>query len=207
MNIERMNKKRIIIISSPSGAGKTTITKRIISKNKKIELSVSYTSRPIRKGEKNTIDYHFVEKKKFVYLKNKNFFIETAKVFDHLYGSSYVNIINAFKKGKHILFDIDWKGANILRKQFSKVDIIDFFILPPSKAELKKRLMFRGRENQIEIKKRLSLAVKEISHYSEYKYILVNHRIPQTVSNILKIIEYEELLLQIYKKVKLVKML
>jgi guanylate kinase len=207
MNIERMNKKRIIIISSPSGAGKTTITKRIISKNKKIELSVSYTSRPIRKGEKNTIDYHFVEKKKFVYLKNKNFFIETAKVFDHLYGSSYVNIINAFKKGKHILFDIDWQGANKLRKQFSKVDIIDFFILPPSKAELKKRLMVRGRENQIEIKKRLSLAVKEISHYSEYKYVLVNDNIDHTVANILKIIQYEELLLNIDRKVKSVKLL
>ena len=207
MNIEKMNKKRIIIISSPSGAGKTTITKRIISKNKKIELSVSYTSRPIRKGEKNTIDYHFVEKKKFVYLKNKNFFIETAKVFDHLYGSSYVNIINAFKKGKHILFDIDWQGANKLRKQFSKVDIIDFFILPPSKAELKKRLMVRGRENQIEIKKRLSLAVKEISHYSEYKYVLVNDNIDHTVANILKIIQYEELLLNIDRKVKSVKLL
>ena len=207
MNIERMNKKRIIIISSPSGAGKTTITKRIISKNKKIELSVSYTSRPIRKGEKNTIDYHFVEKKKFVYLKNKNFFIETAKVFDHLYGSSYVNIINAFKKGKHILFDIDWQGANKLRKQFSKVDIIDFFILPPSKAELKKRLMVRGRENQIEIKKRLSLAVKEISHYSEYKYVLVNDNIDHTVANILKIIQYDELLLNIDRKVKSVKLL
>ncbi len=202
-----MNKKRIIIISSPSGAGKTTITKKIISKNKKIELSISYTSRPIRKGEKNSIDYHFVEKKKFVYLKNKKFFIETAKVFDHLYGSPYVNIINAFKKGRYILFDIDWQGANKLRKQFSKADIIDFFILPPSKAELKKRLMVRGRENQIEIKKRLSLAVKEISHYSEYKYVLVNDDIDHTVTNILKIIQYEELLLKIDRKVKSVKLL
>ena len=202
-----MNNKKIIIISSPSGAGKTTICKKIITRNKKIKLSLSYTTRPMRKGEKNGIDYFFINVKKFKNLKNKNYFIETAKVFDYLYGSPYENIKNAFDKEQHILFDIDWQGASKLRKKFSKKTIIDFFILPPSKAELKKRLIIRGRDNQIEIKKRLSLAVKEISHYTEYKYILVNNSVNQTVLNILKIIQYEELLSEIYSKVKTVKMI
>ena len=202
-----MNKEKIIIISSPSGAGKTTICNKIIKKNKKIELSISYTTRPIRKREINEVDYFFIKKKNFVDLKNKNYFIETAKVFDHLYGSPYKNIKKIFDKKKHILFDIDWQGASKIRKKFTKEDIIDFFILPPSKNELKKRLLIRGREDHIEIKKRLSLAVKEISHFTEYKYVIVNDNIDKTVEDILKIIQYEELLYKIYKKVKSLKML
>ena len=126
MNTEKININKIIIISSPSGAGKTTICKKIINKNKKIELSISYTSRPIRKKEKNGIDYFFVKKEKFNNLNKKNFFIETAKVFNNLYGSPYKNIKKVFKKNKHILFDIDWQGAKKLRKKFPKKNIIDF---------------------------------------------------------------------------------
>ena len=203
MNIEKINKQKIIIISSPSGAGKTTICNKIIKKNKKINLSISYTTRPIRKREKDGIDYYFIDKKKFNVLKNKKIFIETAKVFDNFYGSPYSNVINTFKKNKHILFDIDWQGASKLRRKFSKDDIIDFFILPPNKKELKKRLFARGRDNKIEINKRLSLAVKEISHFNEYKYILVNDNIEKTVNEILQIIKYEELLLNISKKIKI----
>ena len=202
-----MNKEKIIIISSPSGAGKTTICKNILKKNNKINLSISYTTRPIRKAEKNGKDYFFVSNKKFIDLKKNNFFIETAKVFGHFYGSPYINIKKAFKKKQHIIFDIDWQGANKLRKKFPNNNIIDFFILPPSKKELKNRLMMRGRDNKIEIKKRLSLAVKEISHYNEYKYILVNDNINQTVLNILKIIEYEAILSKIHKKIRSVKIL
>ena len=203
MNIEKINKQKIIIISSPSGAGKTTICNKIIKKNKKINLSISYTTRPIRKREKDGIDYYFIDKKKFNVLKNKKIFIETAKVFDNFYGSPYSNVINTFKKNKHILFDIDWQGASKLRRKFSKDDIIDFFILPPNKKELKKRLFARGRDNKIEINKRLSLAVKEISHFNEYKYILVNDNIEKTVNEILQIIKYEELLLNFSKKIKI----
>ena len=202
-----MNKEKIIIISSPSGAGKTTICKNILKKNNKINLSISYTTRPIRKAEKNGKDYFFVNNKKFIDLKKNNFFIETAKVFGLFYGSPYINIKKAFKKKQHIIFDIDWQGANKLRRKFPNKNIIDFFILPPSKKELKNRLMMRGRDNKIEIKKRLSLAVKEISHYNEYKYILVNDNINQTVLNILKIIEYEAILSKIHKKVRSVKIL
>ena len=205
MNIEKVNKEKIVIISSPSGAGKTTICRNIISKNKNIKLSISYTTRQIRKGEKDKKDYIFINKNEFIKLKNKNFFIETAKVFDNYYGSPYTNINKAFNKSKHILFDIDWQGAVKLRKKFSKADIIDFFILPPSKKELKKRLTIRGRDNSFEISKRLSLAVNEMSHYKDYKYVLVNENIQQTVKNILNILKYEELLFDLYKKVKLVR--
>ncbi len=195
-------KKKIIIISSPSGAGKTTICKKIIRKNKKIQISISYTTRLKRKGEINNKDYYFVKNKEFLKLKKRNFFIETARVFSNYYGSPFINIKKAFKKNKHILFDIDWQGAKLLRKTFDKNDIIDIFILPPNKKELKRRLEKRGRDNSKEIKKRLSLAVNETSHFTEYKYVLVNDNISSTVDKILKIIDFEILMDEILTKVK-----
>ena len=195
-------KKKIIIISSPSGAGKTTICKNIIKKNKKIQISISYTTRLKRKGEVNNKDYYFVKNNEFLKLKKRNFFIETARVFSNYYGSPFINIKKAFKKNKHILFDIDWQGAKILRKNFDKNNIIDIFILPPNKKELKRRLEKRGRDNTTEIKKRLSLAVNETSHFTEYKYVLVNDNISSTVDKILKIIDFEILIDEILTKVK-----
>mgnify|MGYP001218126864 CR=1 FL=1 len=198
---------KIIIISSPSGAGKTTICKYLLKKLNNVDLSISYTTRNKRNNEIEGRDYHFTNKKKFIELKRKNFFIETAKIFNNYYASPYININFTSKKNKHILFDIDWQGATKLRRNFSREEIIDFFILPPSKIELKKRLIDRGRENHIEIKKRLSLAFQEISHYKEYKYILVNDNINQTVNNILKIIQFEEILLTIKRRIKSLKIL
>ena len=157
MNIEKKQNK-IIIISSPSGAGKTTICKNLLKKMDNINLSISYTTRPIRINERNKKDYFFVNNKKFLELKNKNYFIETAFVFNNYYGSPFKNIENSFKKNKNILFDIDWQGAKKLRKAFDKSQIIDFFILPPNKTELKKRLKKRGRDNAKEINIRLSHA-------------------------------------------------
>ena len=195
-------KKIIIIISSPSGAGKTTICKKLLTKKKSIQLSISYTTRTKRNKETHGEDYYFTKYKDFQKLKRKKYFIETAKVFDNFYGSPYKNIQKAFRKNKHILFDIDWQGAKKLRKKFSNNDIIDIFILPPNKRELRKRLEQRGRDNKTEIKKRLSLAVNEISHYDEYKYAIVNDNITKTVNYIIKIIEFEEILNQINEKVK-----
>ena len=189
-------------MSSPSGAGKTTICKKLIAKKKNIELSVSFTTRTKRNNETHGKDYYFTKIEDFKILNKKKYFIETAKVFDNFYGSPYQNINKAFNKNKHILFDIDWQGAKKLRKKFSNKDIIDFFILPPNKKELKKRLEQRGRDNKAEIKKRLSLAVNEISHYGEYKYSIVNDNIIKTVNYIIKIIELEEILNQMSKKVK-----
>ena len=182
-----MNNK-IIIISSPSGAGKTTICKYLLKKIDNVKLSISYTTRPKRKNEKNKKDYFFVNQEKFNELATKNYFVETAKVFDYYYGTPLENIIKSFKKNNHILFDIDWQGAKKIRKQYDKSQIIDFFILPPSKKELKSRLEKRGRDNKREINKRLSLAVSEIKHYKEYQFVLINENIIHTVNNLVKII-------------------
>ena len=185
MNIDQKNK--IIIISSPSGAGKTTLCKLLLKKMRNINLSVSYTSRNKRLNEINGKDYFFVTKEKFNYLKNKNFFIETAINFGNYYGSPFKNL-KTFKKNQ-ILFDIDWKGARKIRNKIDKREIIDFFILPPSIKELKKRLVKRGRDKKDDIDLRLSYAIKEISHYKEYSYVLINQNVQQTVSEIIDIIK------------------
>ena len=185
---------KLIIISSPSGAGKTTLCKLLIKKMKNINLSISYTSRNRRLNELHGKDYYFVTKKKFESLKNKNYFIETATNFKNLYGSPFKNIELSKKRNEHILFDIDWKGARKIRKNYNKNDIIDFFILPPSKTELKRRLVKRGRDNNKEINLRLSYAINEMKHYTEYKYVLINANVYKTVNEIKKIIEYHELI-------------
>ena len=192
MNIEDQNK--LVIISSPSGAGKTTLCKMLLKKMKNIELSISYTSRNKRLNEKNGKDYFFITKKKFNKLTKKNFFIETAKNFNNYYGSPYSNIKKAKKNKNILLFDIDWKGARKIRKNYNSNNIIDFFILPPSKNELKKRLIRRGRDNMTEISLRLSYAINEMKHFNEYKYILINENLHQTVKDIIKIIEYNKLI-------------
>ena len=193
MSTEKNSK--LIIISSPSGAGKTTLCKLLIKKMKNINLSISYTSRSKRLNEVDGKDYYFINKKKFQLLKKKNFFIETATNFNNLYGSPFKNITISKKKNKHILFDIDWKGARKIRKNYKKDEIIDFFILPPSKSELKRRLVKRGRDNKKEINLRLSYAIDEMKHYSEYKYVLINEKVHKTVNEIKKIIEYHQLIM------------
>ncbi len=194
MSIEKNSK--LIIISSPSGAGKTTLCKLLIKKMKNINLSISYTSRSKRLNEVDGRDYYFINKKKFKLLKKKNFFVETATNFNNLYGSPFKNITISKKRNKHILFDIDWKGARKIRKNYKKDDIIDFFILPPSKSELKRRLVKRGRDNKKEINLRLSYAIDEMKHYSEYKYVLINEKVHKTVNELKKIIEYHELIMK-----------
>ena len=198
MSIEKNSK--LIIISSPSGAGKTTLCKLLIKKMKNINLSISYTSRSKRLNEVDGKDYYFINKKKFESLKKNNFFIETATNFNNLYGSPIKNIILSKKRNKHILFDIDWKGARKIRRNYIKDDIIDFFILPPSKSELKRRLIKRGRDNKKEIDLRLSYAIEEMKHYNEYKYVLINEKVHKTVNEIKKIIEYHQLIMD-HKKV------
>ena len=180
MNIEIKNK--LIIISSPSGAGKTTICKFLLKKMNNLLLSVSYTSRKKRPNEVNKKDYFFISKNKFQNLERKDYFIETAKNFDNLYGSPFLNIRKANKNNKNLLFDIDWKGARKIRKKIDKKKIIDIFILPPSKLELKKRLIKRGSENNNEIKLRLSYAYNEMKHYKEYKYVLINDNVNETIN-------------------------
>ena len=192
MNIEIKNK--IIIISSPSGAGKTTLCKMILKKTKNIILSISFTSRSKRLNEVDGKDYFFVSKEKFLKLKENNYFIESCNNFNNYYGSPIKNIKNANSLNCNILFDIDWKGARKIRNKFKKTDIIDIFILPPSVKELRKRLVKRGRDTNKEISLRLSYALEEIKHYNEYKYVLINQNIHNTAKDIIDIINYHDLL-------------
>ena len=193
MNTEIQSK--LIIISSPSGAGKTTLCKLLLKKMKNINLSISYTSRSKRLNEIDGRDYYFVSTQKFLMLKKKNFFIETAINFKNYYGSPFKNITLSKKRKKHILFDIDWKGARKIRNKHKNDEIIDIFILPPSKSELKRRLIKRGRDNNKEINLRLSYAINEMKHYNEYKYVLINENVQKTVNEIKKIIEFHELMI------------
>lgn len=176
----------LIVISSPSGAGKTTITKHLVNKIRNIKLSVSLTTRKPRSGEVNGIDYKFVSLKDFKEKVKKKLFLEHAKVFDNYYGTLKSQIIIDLKKGKNILFDIDWQGARQIKKKFTK-DLISIFILPPSLDELKRRLSKRERSKSF-IKKRMSKAKREIMHWSEYDYAVVNDNLKSCISKIQNII-------------------
>ena len=204
MNIEIKN--RLIIISSPSGAGKTTICKLLIKKMKNLILSVSYTSRKKRNNEINKKDYVFINENKFNILNKKGFFIETAKNFRNMYGSPFSNINLANRMNKNLLFDIDWKGARKIRGKFKKNKIIDIFILPPSKKELRKRLIKRGSEDKNEINLRLSYALNEMKHFKEYKYVIINENVNETIKKIMNIINYNLMIddnnIKIEKKLK-----
>ena len=179
------------MLSSPSGAGKTTIARKILKKDKSLSLSISCTTRPIRKGEFNKKDYVFLSDKDFTKnIKNK-YFIEYANVFGYRYGTLKKSVDNLFKKGKDVLFDIDWQGYQQLKQ--SGREVVGIFILPPNKKELIKRLKNRGRDTKEEMKKRMNLAQNEISHFLEYDYVVINKDLNLCSKQILNIIYSERL--------------
>ena len=182
----------MLVLSSPSGAGKTSICKKVISLDRKISLSVSYTTRPKRKSEKEGKDYFFVSKEKFEDLKKKSFFIEFASVFDHWYGTPKDFIEKNLNNGQDVIFDIDWQGAQKL-SDFSKNDVVSIFILPPSIEELESRLKLRNQDSDDEISSRMAKSVEEISHWPEYDYVVVNDDIDQTEEKLKIIITAERL--------------
>ena len=176
-----------IIISSPSGAGKTTITRNLLKKVKNSRLSVSCTTRKPRPGEKHGTDYFFISKKKFLELKKKNKFLETAKVFNNYYGTLKSEVISK-KKNKIILLDIDWQGARIIRKKI-KNNLRSFYLLPPNFKELKKRLIKRHKENIKIAEERISNAKNDMKHWSEYDEVFVNKNINRCSKEIMKKID------------------
>ena len=179
------------MLSSPSGAGKTSISKQLIKKDKSIDLSISCTTRPIRKGEINNKDYIFYTEKQFNLSIKKNEFIEYAEVFGYRYGTLKKTVKNLFHKKKDVLFDIDWQGYQQLKQ--SNLEVVGIFILPPSKIALINRLKTRGRDTYEEMKKRMSLAQNEISHFPEYDYVVVNKDLKICVTQIMNIISSERL--------------
>ena len=178
-------------MSSPSGAGKTTISKKLLKIDKNISLSISCTTRPIRKGEKNKKDYIFTSEKEFSNSVRQNKFLEHANVFGFKYGTLKLTVENFFKKNKDVLFDIDWQGYQQLKQ--SKMDVVGIFILPPSKNELVNRLKIRARDTKVEMKKRMSLVQNEISHFPEYDYVVINKNLTTCLLQIKNIIDSERL--------------
>ena len=180
-----------IILSSPSGAGKTSLAKKLLKKNKNFELSVSYTTRKKRPKEINKKDYHFISKKEFNTLKKGSFFIEWAKVFNNYYGTSLEKTKKINKLGRDILFDIDWQGSRKIKKKLTN-GVISIFILPPSKKELTRRLNKRAQDPKDVVKQRLLNFKTELSHWKEYKYVLINDNLEKTTNKIMKIINFEK---------------
>ena len=185
------SKNFCIVLSSPSGAGKTSISKQLIKKDKSIALSVSCTTRPRRIGEINKKDYIFLTDQQFNTNIKKKYFLEFANVFGYRYGTLRQTIDSFFRKKKDVLFDIDWQGYQQLKQ--SNLEVVGIFILPPSKKELVKRLKTRGRDTNKEMKKRMNLVQNEISHFPEYDYVLINENLKNCVNQILNIINSERL--------------
>ena len=188
------NKKEgvLLVISSPSGTGKTTICKKLLEYDKNIHLSVSVTTRKKRKNEVEGIDYYFKTKNDFLTLKSQNSFIENALVFENYYGTLKSEVLEQLENGIDVLIDIDWQGTRQIT-QAMKGNLIKIFLLPPSIDELKKRLSNRNSDSVEEINFRMSRALKEIKHYDEYDYVLVNNNLDETFQQIVKILESERL--------------
>ena len=176
------------ILSSPSGAGKTTLVKKI-SKNKNFSISISHTTRLPRPNEKDGKDYYFVSKNHFKKLIKKGEFLEHAKVFDNYYGSSKKLVIQKLKRGKNIIFDIDWQGTRQIRNKKLKYKLLTIFVLPPSKKELLKRLLKREKKNFRTVKKRMKEFKKDLSKWNEYDYVVINDNLNDCYKKIMNFIK------------------
>ena len=178
----------MIVLSSPSGAGKTTLVKKI-SKYKNFVVSISHTTRTPRPNEKNGKDYFFISKNNFKKLIKKNEFLEHAKVFDNYYGSSKNLILEKLKKGKNIIFDIDWQGTRQIRNKKLNYKLLTIFILPPSKKELQKRLIKREKKNFKTVKKRMKEFKKDLSKWKEYDFVVINDNLQICLKKIMNAIK------------------
>ena len=191
--MDKLKRRGILfVLSSPSGAGKTSIARYILDQDKNIKLSVSLTTRKKRKNEKAGIDYDFISKDVFETKIKNNFFLEWATVFGNYYGTSREKVQKTLQEGNDVLFDIDWQGTQQLsdNKDF---DLVTIFILPPSKTALEKRLNNRAQDSKIEVIKRMSQASDEISHYMEYNYIVINNNLEDASNQVLSILKAERL--------------
>ena len=198
--ISKSRKGLILILSSPSGAGKTTLAKKIADKDNNFRVSVSYTTRAPRPNEINGVDYNFVSIEEFQKLSNQNKFLEQAKVFGNYYGTLKGPIEQDLLKGKDYLFDIDWQGTEQVKKIMPS-DIVPIFILPPSIEHLEDRLKKREERNKELIEQRMKMAKGEITHWKDYKYIVVNEDIDNCFNQINQIIKIERDLRASFNKI------
>ena len=179
---------KMIILSSPSGAGKTTLVKKL-SKEKEYKISISHTTREPRPDEVDGVDYFFISKENFHELINCNAFLEYAKVFKNLYGSTKEQVFRNLDNGHNVLFDIDWQGAKQIRQQSLNYEVVSFFILPPSREILLKRLISRGEKREEIIKMRMQQFDKDVLHWSDYDFVVINEDLDKCSNEILGYLE------------------
>ena len=182
------NEGIIVILSSPSGAGKTTLVKEISKKNN-FQISISHTTRKPRLNETDGKDYYFISETEFENLIHEDKFLEYAKVFQHYYGSSKDVIFKKLKKGKNVIFDIDWQGTQQIKKQKLNYKIVTIFILPPSRDELYNRLLNRDRNDEKIAKERMTQFNEDVLHWKDYDFVVINDDLVNCYKKIIKFIE------------------
>jgi guanylate kinase len=182
----------MLVLSSPSGAGKTTLSRMLRDREPDLQMSVSVTTRPKRPGEVAGADYHFIDPTEFNLRMNRQELLESAKVFGHYYGTPRGPVEAALAAGKDVLFDIDWQGTQQLAERAPE-DLVSIFILPPSTRELERRLRARAQDSAEEVARRMAKAADEMSHWAEYDYIIVNRDLASSLSQIQAILQAERL--------------
>jgi len=188
----RQRRGLLIVLSSPSGAGKSTIARMLLDADKEVTMSISATTRPRRPGEVEGVDYHFVDEGEFDRLIADGEFVEWAPVFGFCYGTPKAPVKDALRDGRDILFDIDWQGTQQLHSAMGE-DLVRIFILPPSMPELERRLRERGTDEESVIADRMQRAASEISHWAEYDYVLVNDDMDACLAQVRTIVAAERL--------------
>ena len=189
--MERNSYGKMFVLSSPSGAGKTTLTKKIAENNSNFNISISHTTRKPRPNEIDGKDYHFIDKKKFDLLIKNNDFFEYANIFDNYYGTLKAPVLKLLSQKKDVLFDIDWQGTQQL-KNIKNLSLVTFFILPPNMRTLKNRLLKRHQGQEKLIQQRMRKFNEEVSHWKDYNYIVINDDLEICYKKILDIIESEK---------------
>jgi guanylate kinase len=182
----------MLVLSSPSGAGKTTIARKLLEEDKGIQISVSHTTRKKREGERDGTDYHFVNHDTFTRMRDHGDFLEWAVVFDNYYGTTRKPVEQALAAGRDVLFDVDWQGAASLRAKAGE-DVVTVFVLPPTAADLEQRLNVRAQDPPEIVRRRMLGASNEIQHWTEYDYVVVNYDIARSVEAIRAILAAERL--------------
>ena len=180
----------MVILSSPSGAGKTTLVK-LLSKNKNFKISISHTTRKPRHNEVSNKDYYFIDHKKFEQLIKNEEFLEYAKVFDHLYGTTRTPVIEKLEKGQNVIFDIDWQGADLIKNKKLNYKLITFFVLPPSKQILFERLSNRDMKDKLIVEERMKEFGRDVLHWINYDYVVINDNINACYTKISNLIDAE----------------
>jgi guanylate kinase len=182
----------MLVLSSPSGAGKTTLSRKLLAEERGIELSISVTTRPKRRGEVNGRHYHFIDRKRFDQLARASDLLEFAEVFGNFYGTPRKPVEKALKQGRDVLFDIDWQGTQQLREKLPQ-DLVSVFVLPPSVPELERRLHTRAQDDDKVIRARMAKAGGEMTHWAEYDYVVVNRDFDRAFSEVRAILAAERL--------------